>query len=81
MKQRAPGAGNSGVVRDMRRVRCFRSYGYGHTARECPLKKSSEATGCGRGNTGSSSMVTGYRLEDQHVRLQQELHKQPHAAN
>ena len=37
-----------------------------------PLKKSSEATGCGRGNTGSSSTVTGDRLEDRCVRLQQE---------
>ena len=51
--------------RDRSKVQCYRCHGFGHTARECPLRRAStEARGSGGTHSGSSSAVTVARSED-----------------
>ena len=51
--------------RDRSKVQCYRCHGFGHTARECPLKRAAtETRGSGGTHSGSSSAVTVERSED-----------------
>ena len=51
--------------RDKSKVQCDRCHGFGHTARECPLKKAAtKARGGGGTHSGSNSAVTVARSED-----------------
>ena len=62
-------------TQDKSRIQCYKCHAWGHTVRECPLKKSAtEASGSGLAGSGSSSTVTVDEAEEpsgQCQRLQQ----------
>ena len=47
------------VSRDWSKIQCYCCYGFGYTAKDCPLmRQATEARGGSGVNTGSSSTVT-----------------------